>query len=513
MLGQPAFVAGTTILLGDQTLDVERACAGLRMFHGMLAVAFAWSLFCRYNWPRFTFTMAVAPLIAIIVNVLRIVATGLLIQRVGSETAQALSHDWAGILMIPTGAVLFFLLDGLIDRLIQWNQERPERAITAVTLGFVLVAAMGFGAYVLHQRQQQRSLDVVLTQARSLSQSELKEDQIRATDYYERYLSRRETDAEVISELARFQSSLGQQRSELASRLHLLAWRQDETRQADALNSLSILTDLAKWQLLWNRSNEVLPKLDGDPRITAIRLRTDATMKMMRNSTSGIQAESMVRACRDAIEADPDHFDHVLCLALLVRSHPELARTSDWIATNHASQSDDRMPEADGLMESLAMADAAAIRVLDRCVAEHGEDARPWLYRASLLEAANRQALTQSQVEELNEVIDRSLNKALEIVAKKLPDSNLVPNDATVPASDDMLTASLAFRMAGERALARGEVEAAERLLSLAKATNPQDHRIYLLLYQTLDPNAVSYTHLTLPTTCRVCSSRWAGYQ
>ena len=115
-LGQPAFVAGTTILLGDQTLDVERACAGLRMFHGMLAVAFAWSLFCRYEWSRFILTMAVAPLIAIIVNVLRIVATGLLIQRVGSETAQALSHDWAGIVMIPMGAVLFFLLDGLIDR-------------------------------------------------------------------------------------------------------------------------------------------------------------------------------------------------------------------------------------------------------------------------------------------------------------------------------------------------------------------------------------------------------------
>ena len=489
MLGQPAFVAGTTILLGDQTLDVERACAGLRMFHGMLAVAFAWSLFCRYNWPRFVFTMAVAPLIAIIVNVIRIVATGLLVQRLGSETAQSLSHDWAGMVMIPSGAVLFFLLDGLIDRLIRWNEERPERAMTAATVGLSLVATLGFGAYLLHQRQQQRSLDVVLEQARSLSQSELEEGQIRAIDFYQRYLSARETDAEVLSELARLQSSLGIDRTERAARLHLLAWRQDETRDADAIESLSLLKDLSKWQQLWNRAREVVPQLDGESRITAIRLQTDAITQMMRDPTFGLQAEAMVRACRNAIESDPDYFEHMLCLALLVRSHPELARKSDWISINPASPSDNRITESDELIESLAIADAAAIRVMNRCVAEHPEKARPWLYLASLLEAANQQGLTQAQVEELIGAIDRSLDVALELVAKKRSKSGKEPEVVTDPTSEATLTASVAYRMAGDRALARDDVEAARNFLLQAKAVNPKDHRVYLSLYRILDPN------------------------
>ncbi len=486
ILGQPAFVAGTTILLGDQTLDVEWACAGLRMFHGMLAVAFAWSLFCRYSWRRFVFTMAVAPLIAIFVNVIRIVATGLLVQRVGSETAQTLSHDWAGILMIPTGAILFFLLDGLIDRFVRWNRERPERALTAATVGLAVVAALGFGAYVLHQHQQHRSLDVVLKQARSLGLSELEEDQMRAVDFYQRYLSARETDAEVISELAQLQASLGIDRAERAARLHLLAWRQDETREADAIESLSLLKNLAKWQLLWIRSEEVVPKLDGEARVTAIRLRTDAITQMMRDPAINFQAESMVRACREAIESDPQYFDHMLCLALLIRSHPELARESDWIATNSTSLVDDRTEEGVELIESLNDADTAAIRVMSRCVADHPEAAQPWLYLASLLDAAEQKGLTQAQVERLDDEITRSLEKALELVTKEIENQQAVSEAASV--SQAALTASLAYRMAGDRALARDDVEAAKEFLSRAKAVNPKDHRVYLSLYRTLDP-------------------------
>ena len=37
-LGQPAIAEGTTILLNDNVLEVERACSGLRMFYGILAL-------------------------------------------------------------------------------------------------------------------------------------------------------------------------------------------------------------------------------------------------------------------------------------------------------------------------------------------------------------------------------------------------------------------------------------------------------------------------------------------
>ena len=41
LIGQPALVQGTTILLDDKPLDVERACSGLRMFYGIFALAVA----------------------------------------------------------------------------------------------------------------------------------------------------------------------------------------------------------------------------------------------------------------------------------------------------------------------------------------------------------------------------------------------------------------------------------------------------------------------------------------
>ncbi len=42
-LGQSAIAEGTTILLNDNILEVERACSGLRMFYGILR-AWRWRI-------------------------------------------------------------------------------------------------------------------------------------------------------------------------------------------------------------------------------------------------------------------------------------------------------------------------------------------------------------------------------------------------------------------------------------------------------------------------------------
>ena len=49
-LGQPALAEGNTILLGEHHLEVEEACSGLRIFMGILAIAFAYIIATRRRW-------------------------------------------------------------------------------------------------------------------------------------------------------------------------------------------------------------------------------------------------------------------------------------------------------------------------------------------------------------------------------------------------------------------------------------------------------------------------------
>src|SRR5436190_2138707 len=72
LIGQPALVQGTTILLDDKPLDVERACSGLRMFYGIFALAVACVALSRpARWKAVLVLFAAAP-VAIIANVFRI---------------------------------------------------------------------------------------------------------------------------------------------------------------------------------------------------------------------------------------------------------------------------------------------------------------------------------------------------------------------------------------------------------------------------------------------------------
>jgi exosortase len=117
MLGQPALAEGHTIWLGDHQLFIEEACSGLRIFVGIFALAFAFALFSRWSWWQKALAVAAVLPIAIVANVTRIVATGLLHQLVSGEAAMRFSHDLSGLVMIPFAALLFWLFLIYLDRL------------------------------------------------------------------------------------------------------------------------------------------------------------------------------------------------------------------------------------------------------------------------------------------------------------------------------------------------------------------------------------------------------------
>jgi exosortase len=119
-LAQPAFAEGTTILLGPHQLLVEQACSGLRMFVGTLALALAYLMAMRReSWEQALLLLSVIP-IALLANSLRIVVTGLLYQHFENEQmVQRLSHDLAGLFMIPLAAAMFALVLAYLSRLVQ----------------------------------------------------------------------------------------------------------------------------------------------------------------------------------------------------------------------------------------------------------------------------------------------------------------------------------------------------------------------------------------------------------
>lgn len=116
-LGQPAVAEGTTILLGENTLEVEQACSGMRIFFGIAALAFAFMiLFKRPLSTRLTLIVSILP-IALLANSLRIVATGLFYQLGMGEMAKHVGHDMAGWFMIPLAAAFFALTLYYLDKL------------------------------------------------------------------------------------------------------------------------------------------------------------------------------------------------------------------------------------------------------------------------------------------------------------------------------------------------------------------------------------------------------------
>ena len=119
VLGQPALAEANTIRIGDAQFGVAEACSGLRIFVGIVALAFVYLVVVRRSWLiKGLLLLAILP-ITLIANSTRIVGTCLLQLYVSSEASKRFSHDFAGFVMIPFAAVLFGLFLWYLGRLIR----------------------------------------------------------------------------------------------------------------------------------------------------------------------------------------------------------------------------------------------------------------------------------------------------------------------------------------------------------------------------------------------------------
>lgn len=142
VLGRPALAEGNVILLNEVELGIVEACSGLRMLVVFFALSTGMAMLIKKPlWEKLLVASSAIP-IALMTNILRITATGLLHDTVGSEIANAVFHDLAGWLMMPIGlAFLGLELYLLKHLLIEPAPSAP--ALVQVTKQRVAVDPLG----------------------------------------------------------------------------------------------------------------------------------------------------------------------------------------------------------------------------------------------------------------------------------------------------------------------------------------------------------------------------------
>jgi exosortase len=124
-LGYPAYAEGNVITLNASQLGVAEACSGLSMLMIFLALSTAVAIVIQRPLLDRLIVLASAVPVAIIANVTRIVATGILYESAGKYWGDLVFHDLAGWLMMPLALALLGIELWLINLVLVPIPEVP----------------------------------------------------------------------------------------------------------------------------------------------------------------------------------------------------------------------------------------------------------------------------------------------------------------------------------------------------------------------------------------------------
>jgi len=97
---------GNIIHLVDTTLEVADACSGIRSIISLLAISTILAYMTQKTWiKRIMLTLFAVP-IAIFVNSIRVIGTGVLAEKYGSAVAEGFFHEFAGLLIFGVAIVM-----------------------------------------------------------------------------------------------------------------------------------------------------------------------------------------------------------------------------------------------------------------------------------------------------------------------------------------------------------------------------------------------------------------------
>ncbi|SMC26724.1 exosortase D, VPLPA-CTERM-specific [Desulfacinum hydrothermale DSM 13146] len=116
-IGVPALREGNVIDLGFTQLQVVEACSGLRYVLPLLILGILLASFLRGPfWKRTVLALTTLPL-AVVLNALRIAATGVLYPWLGARAAEGFFHDFSGWLVFMSALGILLAEMALLNRI------------------------------------------------------------------------------------------------------------------------------------------------------------------------------------------------------------------------------------------------------------------------------------------------------------------------------------------------------------------------------------------------------------
>ena len=124
-LGYPIDRQGIVIFIAQYRLLVEDACSGMNSLIGLVAVMLFYIYIIHRASIRYTLALgaAIVP-IAVLVNIVRVMALILLTYYAGDEVAQGFLHVTTGIVLFAAALALTILLDTVLRKIIAKRSSR-----------------------------------------------------------------------------------------------------------------------------------------------------------------------------------------------------------------------------------------------------------------------------------------------------------------------------------------------------------------------------------------------------
>ncbi len=108
---------GNVIHLVDTTLEVADACSGIRSIISLLALSTALAYLTQSGLVKRVALSLLAVPVAIFVNSVRVIVTGILADKYGSQVAEGFFHEFAGFLIFSVAIVVLILSSILLNKI------------------------------------------------------------------------------------------------------------------------------------------------------------------------------------------------------------------------------------------------------------------------------------------------------------------------------------------------------------------------------------------------------------
>ena len=125
LCGIPVYREGNMLHLANTQLEVAEACSGIRSIVSLAMLSILLAYLVQRGWWRKLVLIASAIPVAMIANVARVTATGILAYFYGDHVARGFLHEFSGMVVFVFGMGVLFLESHLLNRIHQ-NPSKPH---------------------------------------------------------------------------------------------------------------------------------------------------------------------------------------------------------------------------------------------------------------------------------------------------------------------------------------------------------------------------------------------------